>query len=490
MTDDAFSAVPSYEDMAAAGMPMSMLPTQLVCSFPDSPDLAASRETAPHALQVAVNFVSGGLLLAVYIAHSVMDGKGAKHFIEAFAASVREGPCWAPDGTFGLDLPMDGKAPVANLPNSEDQFDRTSITISAVNAFQQHGLVDCPELKLNTIWPSKPPPPPIPRTFEKFSRSLGREDVDGMVTKHAAASPLPEVTGQIVTISMSTVKRLRDSLLHHLVENLAPTDRPRFLSRWDTLAALLWVYQLRARFGENYDPSTCFDHHPTSRSEKHSDPVTNSKVAFTMDIRRRLTPPVPDSYSGNAAVWTYTELPLSLLTSRRAAVPGTNPSKEAPQGHPLIPILAMAALRIRCANSTFDATAMAQRMAYFSQIPVESSNCLVPNLVTARPDAQLATPPPDLYINSWEDLAPDADFSICGTDLEDGRPQFVRKPKSTFSEGGTIVLPRRKKPSKQAVSGIAEEDAPYEVIVQMPTMEMDRLCSEAELGFWTERVVE
>jgi trichothecene 3-O-acetyltransferase len=82
----------NYEEMASAGMPCSVLPTQLICSLPDSPPLAANSSVWHPVLHVAMNFVAGGMILAVYGAHSVMDGVGLGYFVDVFAENVRATP--------------------------------------------------------------------------------------------------------------------------------------------------------------------------------------------------------------------------------------------------------------------------------------------------------------------------------------------------------------------------------------------------------------
>lgn len=75
----------AYDELHAAGMPPSKLPGEILSTLPNAPSLC---KPAP-ILAVHANFIRGGLLLCIYMHHSVVDGGGLGHFITRFAQKVR-----------------------------------------------------------------------------------------------------------------------------------------------------------------------------------------------------------------------------------------------------------------------------------------------------------------------------------------------------------------------------------------------------------------
>ena len=92
----------------------------------------------------------------------------------------------------------------------------------------------------------------------------------------------------------------------------------------------------------------------------------------------------------------------------------------------------------------------------------------------------------DMYITSWMNFGGDIEWGIPGTDLTasglHGRPDYIRRTYGP-SDGGMMVMPRR----RHLVNG---EDAPYEVMVRLATVDMERLLNEPDgLASWAERVI-
>jgi hypothetical protein len=82
-----------------------------------------------------------------------------------------------------------------------------------------------------------------------------------------------------------------------------------------------------------------------------------------------------------------------------------------------------------------------------------------------------------MYITSWLHFGADNEWKIPGT--TSSRPEFIRRTLGK-SDGGVIFLPRRH-----------VEDAPYEVLVPLAKVDMDRLVKEkGGLADWAERIVE
>lgn len=73
-------------------------------------------------------------------------------------------------------------------------------------------------------------------------------------------------------------------------------------------------------------------------------------------------------------------------------------------------------------------------------------------------------------------------WNIPGTTTE--RPDFIRRTTDRNSDGGLMILPRR----RTVVDG---QEAPYELLVRLATEDMQRLEAESDgLRSWAERVLE
>lgn len=93
----------------------------------------------------------------------------------------------------------------------------------------------------------------------------------------------------------------------------------------------------------------------------------------------------------------------------------------------------------------------------------------------------------DIYITSWMNFGGDIQWGIPGTDLSkqglDGRPDYIRRTYGP-SDGGMMIMPRR----RSLVNG---EEAPYEVMVRLATVDMETLLNEPNgLSSWAEKVID
>lgn len=92
----------------------------------------------------------------------------------------------------------------------------------------------------------------------------------------------------------------------------------------------------------------------------------------------------------------------------------------------------------------------------------------------------------DIYITSWMNFGADLQWGIPGTDLEEqslgGRPEFIRRSYGV-ADGGMMIMPRR----RHQMNG---NDAPYEVMVRLAKVDMERLLEEkGGLSEWAERII-
>lgn len=92
----------------------------------------------------------------------------------------------------------------------------------------------------------------------------------------------------------------------------------------------------------------------------------------------------------------------------------------------------------------------------------------------------------DIYVTSWMNFGADLQWGIPGTDLDEtslgGRPEFIRRSYGV-ADGGMMIMPRR----RHQMNG---EDAPYEVMVRLAKVDMERLLEEqGGLSEWAERII-
>lgn len=137
--------------------------------------------------------------------------------------------------------------------------------------------------------------------------------------------------------------------------------------------------------------------------------------------------------------------------------------------------LARAAHSIRQAREDFTPKEMEKRFAFIETLRENQRLPCSINFVHG----------PDVFMNSWERIAPEADFNIVGTtgnDIEQrlkdldldmeayqpGMAAFIRKPGCEPTDGAVIVMPRR---------GWKNSDggAPYEMLIQLESDDMRRL---------------
>jgi hypothetical protein len=267
--------------------------------------------------------------------------------------------------------------------------------------------------------------------------------------------PACSVTGRLFTFLPSCLRALRDDLKRRVTTLPGATATQRAvaqrISTFDATTALVWVSVMRAR-------------HPIPSSKPF-----DSKIAFTINVRQRLGVDLPTDYVGNAALYTIATLPSTTLLATTGSVDG--PSLEA---------IAAAALAIRMANIKFDERAIMARLAYMTYL--QNPGSLQP---VVDPEGSQ-----DLVLTSWLDFGGNADFGTIrlngnkgkSRDAKDeelngdsaareyylGKPDHMRKPVSTYSSGGCIIMPRR--------TPVGETDeVPFEVFAQLRVDQMETL---------------
>ena len=433
-----------YDDLVEKGVhPAQLLGSDFGPGLPDSPDL----NVPSPPLGVCVNFIRGGLIITIYSQHSVIDGRGLGYFIDDFASNVRAAGVadvaeerkrfWGPLDCLWriLDYWTGRSRPQANDKHGRirvegDDSARDLLTRSSSNLSTSISKPTCPEFT------------PIDHTSPPLACNITK----------------PDTKAHIFVLDTSSLRRLRDriaSFWHDAddssrgcLKEKIPVFEDLVVSTWDAIAALIWIYVTRARF----------------RKRPLLSPMV--KFGFTIDCRRRLPVSLPERFMGNAALYTYAEFPTSEFTD-----PTDVPFE----------VIAKAALHIRFANIHFGKTAVQDRLAYLSQLPTQDT----------PGNAIRSTFGPDVFMTSWQEMGSNANFGIHGTmddtleglrSHEPGMPTFMRKPGCAPTDGGIILLPRRKLSKVQ-------DDAPFEVMVQLRGDHMECLLGEEGFMEHVQRVI-
>jgi hypothetical protein len=253
-----------YRNLQEMGMPADKLTPETFTKLRSEPDM----DRHPQVLHVQVNVINGGIILAVYIHHSVMDGCSMSKFIDEYAKHVKPKLDSLVSGK-ALPLhpltspPQPGLEPLACLP----LFAQGSMHDLNV----EKALQACPERKMAI-------------------RSHENEKPRDLPTR-------PRATGRTFIFSSNKMALLKESLSRHLAsQSHAATEEEKssFISTLDCISALVWIYNIRAR-------------------SRHLQKDGASRFLVAIDVRNRLQPPIPESYMGNATLYNTAELPIKVL---------------------------------------------------------------------------------------------------------------------------------------------------------------------------------
>jgi hypothetical protein len=190
----------TYGGLDKAGMPLSPLDENLLCSVPAAPQ---SADPVPAVLAQA-NFISGGLLMSICLHHAVTDGKGAFLFISALADACRSG--------FKATIP---------------RMDPTSY------------------LRAGIFHDSLGGPPDLHIAYKSIEQASA--------TANGASSEDSEViyTNRLFTFSNASLKQLKQTVIDQLLDPIND-----WVSTNDCLGALLWTTIARAQLPNLHNPKT------------------------------------------------------------------------------------------------------------------------------------------------------------------------------------------------------------------------------------------
>ncbi len=426
----------SYDELCELGMPPSKIPRDLVSLCPDRrPDT----EPAP-ILDVTANIIRGGLLVAIFLHHGVTDGASMGTIVSGrLCRDISEIKPLA-----AIDLAEKARAETA-----------TRLPLSSIPTNQSIGAHF---------------------EYKPALRAIGQ------IPSSLAPAPSPsEVTSHIFRFSDTTLKALKADL-NSLLQASEPDSQVPWITTHDALQSLLWQHLTRARI-----PSLPATQHSLSDS-------TTSTLLIPVNIRKRITPPLPPTHLGGAVALVPVTLPLSSLLSPTEThqLQTDGLSKMVDKAY-----LLSTAITIHAAIAKCDDTYLREVLQ------------LTTGLHSAREmvDLNLDTAGGlDICITSWAVLpvfeepegSTDGDGgsgggsssssgssggskeSDIGLGMGLGLPDFVRKPWSRDA-GGCIILPRDRRGWTNGEHGAGTDTAGgLEVLVQLKTEDMERLMQDSE----------
>ncbi|KAK1035118.1 hypothetical protein LTS16_014821 [Friedmanniomyces endolithicus] len=249
-------------------------------------------------------------------------------------------------------------------------------------------------------------------------------------------APLPRAssastTARVLTFTADKLAALTSEVAGLLQATADPSD---FVSTADCLGGLLWVAVMRARQGRLFPHATI-------------------KWAIAVNARRRLDPPLPGEYFGNAVGCAVAAVQVSQLVAA---------------DEPAISVVrvACAASRIRQAVVAVDDAYIRKRMALFKFVPD-------PAEIPIAAKRALRMPSTGLDFSDWREQGADVEFAVPGAGST--TPDWVRKTWSA-NEGAVNILPRR---------GGRKGCADWEVLLALSVEDMEKVCTELTLGGWS-----
>ncbi|KAG5189045.1 transferase [Tribonema minus] len=241
-------------------------------------------------------------------------------------------------------------------------------------------------------------------------------------TSEAAASAcMPQMQGRLLKFSDAELASIKAAAVAALDTSSVP-----WISTADALGAHVWRAATRAR------------HKAGLLAALEADQTL--RLGFAVDARRRLDPPLPLEYCGNANIYGVATAPLSLLLDKSAAA------------------AAAAAAVVRRAVNRVTYEHCAQALAW----------------VAAQPEKARIQPSfnsflgPDWAITSWSGFK-----DAYAVDFGAGKPARVRLPGADF-DGLMIVFPR------------APGDGGLEVLMGLTVAAWECLDSDASFRQWRE----
>ncbi|KAF2278060.1 uncharacterized protein EI97DRAFT_282490 [Westerdykella ornata] len=385
----------TYTQLKRMGMPPSAFTGKVFCpdvlrdrpGIPPYAEGLTSNQEALPVLAVQACFLTGGLVLSIYLHHSVVDCSGVCAFWRQFASNVH---------AIARNTQLDGK--------------------SCVTIRDQSRL----RMELDDRIPVLGNPTADAYVREKF------------LYKHTLP-PGTACSAKLFVVPAARIRAFRDKLKECIPNGLQ-------LTICNVLTALVWIHVTRARAKRVLDAG-----------------YSKSSLGIAVDSRRRMKPPVTEDHMGPMALFAKATLPIVDFLS------------EEPVTEELI---LSTAIHIKQTIQNVDNDWVQRHLAFFqSKTPISDT----------EPALRFRFGP-DIYVTSWMNFGADIAWGIPGTASD--APEFIRRTADFNSDGGIIILPRR----RAIIDG---HEAPYEILVRLAREDMNRLeAEEGGLRSWTERVIE
>ncbi|UNI17049.1 Omega-hydroxypalmitate O-feruloyl transferase [Purpureocillium takamizusanense] len=400
-------------------------------------------------LEIHARVIEGGLLLCVYLHHSITDGMGMTNFLSVFADCTRRVSGHdRSNGLRGSNL-----APVRDVPMDiyTDLPEETTARLLQTAPFD--GLMSrCPEYGTlpNLNGPTSPliPSPPT-KTIQK--------------------------TGRIFRFSHAKIDVIKRVARQWRSTRFVDAES-RYPSTYACLAALTWAFSTATRFGvaRKFKVLRANKRERTTTTTTTTTDVNGGvpcRMLMPATWASRAFPEVSKTYAGNAVAMPEANVGLRVLSDAARSSPDDAAAvKLAAAGNPLGAIVHC----IETALASIDDGFVATRTAMFRAAPD-------PRVIGVRLDA---ADPRDFIFNSWRRFGADTVWGIPGTEAGTGGggdgvyPDAVRRAQVAWNMGAGVIMPGRKD------SGV------YEVLVTLDVPSMERLCKDDNWRAWVDEVME
>lgn len=262
----------TYEQLKRDGMPPSAFKSAMFVpeDFANYPGIPSNgegkvdfeRSDAP-AMRVQAYFIPGGLVLSMYMHHTVLDFSGVTTFWQAFCANVSQVSGNGKHATFGIvTFQRHRSLLITSAPTSiadEQSLLRRAVDEEVLSEPHERSAADC--------------------------------YCDGTYAYPKTLPKETKCTQRLFVIPAARIREYRDQIRPQF-----PTETPP--TQCNVLAALVWTHVTRAR---------------AARLTNSGYSETN--IGIATDLRNRQHPPVPATYMGNMALFSKGTLKIADLTA-------------------------------------------------------------------------------------------------------------------------------------------------------------------------------
>lgn len=387
----------------------------------------------------------GGMVLWVNAHHTLIDGDGARLFVQCFAAQTR-----------GVEKECPGDLALAAIQRLEEEVEEEILQ----NTKDDH---DGAQGRRRST-----------RTSTDNATTISDEDLAELLRQFPEYADLPDRNGpnavplslkghgdggaaqrveRIFIFRNAAIKRLGQDIAAAPEWNKSYSGSGRPPSSYLSLAALMWSHITKARV------------HAWEKKEgrKLIDRQSPAKLTTAVDWRKRGFKGALVDYLGIAVVIPFTQLPLGVVIDAAcSSADNTAPSSD------------RLARLARCVQQTIDSvdeefvTARTSAMAAYKNDPRRFGLGVDP------------TDPTCLGFNTWRFLSIDADWSIPGVDVS--RPDAVRRVGANVGVERALILP--------VGSNEGGQEGTVEMLIWLTEDAMELLLRDGGFMRWVHHVIE